>query len=101
MNLETLFLNNQTWTYTDVQTIYGHKVRVTIERNAYDNQSHIYTQILDLNEKKWNMLDSVGFTKELKCFNVSYVGKATVKDFKYDAEMMFDRAREILAPVVY
>lgn len=97
MNLETLELRNQSWIYmSDIKKIKKCSVRVTITRNAYDFQSSIVSQVFNPKNMQWNFLDSVPFTAQLRCFRVSYVGKASPLDFRGDAEMMMERAKAIL-----
>lgn len=97
MTLETLELRNQSWIYTSgVMKIKKCAVRVTITRNAYDFQSSIVAQVFNPVNMQWNFVDSVPFNQQLKCFRVSYVGKASPLDFRGDAEMMMERAKKIL-----
>ena len=97
MTLETLGLRQQSWEYaSDVKKIGKVSVRVHITRNAYDFQSSIVTKMLNREKMEWNVLDQVPFNSQLKCFAISYVGHATMTDFRPDAEMMFARAKKLL-----
>lgn len=90
---------NQTWEYRrTVKLPNGTKVRLTLQRNAYDFQSHAYSEAFSPTDLRWNRIDSVPFTNALCCFNVSYVEKMPdVTKFKADAKMLLKRALMVLA----
>lgn len=91
---------DQSWNY-QVHFLTGNGVmlRISIRRNAYDNQSHARVEAFDGAGLKWNPLGSIPF-ETCACKTISYVQKQlTGSDmvlFEQDADRLLQMALVIL-----
>lgn len=54
---EQFYQANQSWNYELTSRIpSGHKLRVEIRRNAYDEQSYVHGLVFDTIHNKWNVI---------------------------------------------
>jgi hypothetical protein len=72
------------------------RLRVRIERDAYDNQNTCDVEIFDHAGNRWNVLASVP-KQQMKCNAISYVKKGvTAADFAADERTLLDEAALII-----
>jgi hypothetical protein len=50
---------SQSWTREATVTWSGHKIRVHIERDSYDKQSRIYSEVFSATTLSWNRVQSL------------------------------------------
>lgn len=101
---EQFYYNSQSWHYeqvVEITTVMGArgKLKVKIERNAYDEQSSIRGYALDPHHLKWNLLVDKPITAG-NCQKFSYAQKASTVEkeiFQKDA----DEVLEELMAIVY
>jgi len=85
---------NQSWNFESTHKNRGHKLRVSIRRNAHDFQSSAYVERWD--GTKWQKVCSKPIT-ECKCEKVSYVqNDVSAKDFKQDEHNLLQEALAIV-----
>ncbi|MFA7523703.1 MAG: hypothetical protein WCY71_12330 [Halothiobacillaceae bacterium] len=97
---EVNFYNSQqSWFAQQHYELNGFKVRVTIKRNAYDDQSSAIAQVLDAKTPKWNTIASIPHP-QMKS-NGSYVIKSLSATqqatFKQDILTLINKAKMLLA----
>ena len=102
---ETFVNHNQSWIYTLFCTILNvhdtagqfPKIRVTLTRNAYDQQSFANVEVFSKTEMKWNRVICEVYTKDFKSSVVSYVEKNPNKNlFVEDANMLLQKIFNII-----
>ena len=92
---EDFYNQNQSWHFVLTVNIENKRIRIKIDRNAYDNQSSLTGFLWNGNE--WKQVDYHPLVKSLNCFHVSYVDKKPNKlAFRLDAEFILDRVCEIV-----
>lgn len=90
---------SQSWSTECLYDLGGKRVRTTIRRNAYDEQSHINAYLWSPDESRWNLAVSIPFAlapKRLK--SLSYVSRAesvSLEDFA-EAEQQLLRQCELV-----
>jgi hypothetical protein len=94
---ERLYNSNQSWMYQLIVNIEGHKLRVSIKRNAYDFQS--YAKIMRWDGHKWHFITSMPI-ETCKCAAVSYVMRRDehfdISLFRKDAKQLIEEAKEVV-----
>lgn len=97
---ERFFQGSQDWSYEAFYDVDGTKLRIKIRRNAYDEQSYAHCEVLDRQERKWNMLVTIHIS-QMKCRPVSYVMRDLEprykQMFKDDAAELLRLAKELLS----
>ena len=94
---EQFYLANQSWNYElTSRSPSGHKLRVEIRRNSYDDQSYVHGLVFDTIHNKWNVIVSrpIGTAS---CKSASYV--RTTEDitmFRHDAASVMAEMKEIV-----
>ncbi len=92
---ERLYPQRQSWHYKVIVLVDGRKLRVRIERNAYDFQSHAKVELWA--DDKWQPVTSMTIG-ECKCAVVSYVTHRDRFDiglFREDARTLLQEAAQI------
>ena len=86
----------QSWWFQGTWRTAGVVVRVSIRRNAYDEQSWARAEIFSPAALAWNLVASRTI-KECRCKGVSYL-QATVSavDFSADAAALVDEVRRVV-----
>ncbi|MBT6046398.1 MAG: hypothetical protein HOG49_06210 [Candidatus Scalindua sp.] len=89
---------SQSWHFVRIQEWDGHKLKASICRNAYDNQSSAKCFKFDGN--KWNLVFSMPI-QDCKCKDVSYVMKEDrypkmQELFLLDSETLLEKAKTII-----
>jgi len=94
-----LFKRDQSWCYEAMWALCGHKLRVMVTRNAYDQQSFCKVQSFDLQALEWKFLCDLPFNKDLACFKVSWTAEQPDQTlFEIDADIVIEKACRILNP---
>lgn len=90
------FNASQSWNYKSIWDFKGEKVSISIQRNAYDFQSHRCVSIYDPEKRIWNRLCNLPF-EGAHCTPVSYVQReADIKLFERDEADLLKQAALIL-----
>jgi hypothetical protein len=76
----------QSWTREATVTWSGHKIRVHIERDSYDFQSRIYSEVFNPRELKWNRLQTLSGSDH--GYLPSYVVKDDVAIFRETNDLL-------------
>jgi hypothetical protein len=99
IEIDIRFYNkNQSWYFIRIQEWDGHKLKASICRNAYDNQS--YARCYKFDGNKWNVVCSIPI-QDCKCKAISYVMKEVnfprmQESFLLDSETLLELAKKII-----
>jgi len=94
---EKLWHQKQSWHYEALYRYGDFRLKVDIERNAYDFQSHLRVKVFDPVSLQWNVLVSDAMTKDRHCHKLSYVNKQPdIRCFQQDADQLLAEARLVL-----
>lgn len=91
---ERIWNEKQSWYYESTLTISGRKIKIEIRRNAYDFQSWAIALLFDGN--KWNQIAHIPHP-QMKCMHVSYVGNASVEDFREDTDALIKEVTMLIS----
>lgn len=93
---EQFYNAHQSWNYEVISQRHdGLKLKVSIRRNAYDDQSYVRGYALDPVHFKWNLIvdDCIEFAN---CAKASYVNKhENAEPFEMDADNVFEKLTSI------
>ena len=91
---EKCYHQDQSWYYTAVLDQNGHKFRIEIRRNAYDDQS--YAKISRWEGSQWQRVHDKPIM-DCHCHRISYVQEGvTIEDFSVDANVLLKVAIAIV-----
>lgn len=85
----------QSWEYDRVVEVDGHKLRVHIDRDSYDEQSSLKGYILDPVHLKWNQVIFRPI-KGAACEGTSYVRPEPIDPFRADGNSVLDELIQLL-----
>ena len=90
-----VFNESQSWHFVQIVKMGGHKLRVTIRRNAYDEQS--FARAARWDGVQWHTVVSDPITACV-CRTISYVDRAVLASaFAADAERLLAEAFEVVS----
>jgi len=94
---KNLYNQNQSWNYLEIiEDTHGNRLRISVRRNAYEEQSHAKVERWDGNQ--WQFVTSIPIT-ECACYDISYVTKDPDQTlFEQDAVMLRLYAEAICKP---
>jgi hypothetical protein len=93
-----IWRGGQSWNLQSVWRIGPTVARVTIERDAYDNQSRLVVEAFDRGGVRWNVIVSVPMTKERATFGLSYASREEPRaELVTEEGALLDEANAILA----
>jgi nicotinamide riboside kinase len=99
---EAAFKGTQSWEYEALFNLEAYRLRVVIDRDAYDFQTSAQISVLDRNLNAWNPLTFLP-TSEMTSMAISYVTEPDkfhkenlIDHFRYDAARLVDKAVLIL-----
>lgn len=86
----------QSWFYERIEKVDQSRLRVSIRRNAYDDQSYVRGYVFDPGNIKWNLIVDLPF-QSAACKRVNYTDEyITIGDFAPDAENVLTELLAIL-----
>lgn len=86
---------NQSWHYEALWQVNDRRIKISIRRNAFDEQNHCVAKMFD--GDKWNGIASTPHSR-MNCNHLSYMqpNPPTVKDFQTDEDILLAEVKMIL-----
>lgn len=78
IHTDTITRGSQSWIRKVTATVAEQKVRVVIERDSYDRQSRIFTEVWSSSELKWNRIETREGTEHKNLPNYTVTNEAQI-----------------------